>query len=280
MPSDLIERLRVTLAETMAAAPEGRMLLSQLGIALRLRLPDFSPREYGFESLRVLAETFPDVGRLARGTRPQEWWFIRDGASTDLTTRAEPQVPQRHVSPPHGDRLRREWWDAFVARDGEARATWLDLATLQLTADAALIGAEPERYIAIPTFDLRRFCGAWVLQLAQPWAADAALTLTGAGWKEAFESLLTAHGAIEAYKRARTHEVVVHALAWARDHGIDETVLLEPRRRPRQEQGRRPRGELRATLHRLLDVMTDDELTQLSWPAHLLMRYLPLPPES
>jgi hypothetical protein len=272
--STSIDSLREALGECLASAPEGRILLSRLGVSLRLKLPGFTAKANGFTSLRALAEAFPDLGYLVKGERQQEWWFISKqaiGPGEQVTP--SPLPSKRSGEPP--DRLRLEWWEAFVGR--EVGATWFDLATLTLTTEGSLVDAEPERFLEVPRFDLRQFCERWVRDSAPPWMSEAAFALESHPWKIAFDAVLRAHGAFPTFKWARNQAVVAHASAWMRDHGIDAAVVVEPVRVAEKGAGPSASGALRAALHRLIDRMSDEELAQISVPVHSLMKHLGAP---
>lgn len=274
--STSIDSLRTALGECLASAPDGRILLSRLGMSLRLKLPGFTAKVYGFTSLRALAAAFPDLGHLVKGEAQQEWWFIsKDAIGPDVQV-TPPQPSKRSGEPP--DRLRSEWWDAFVGR--EVGATWLDLATLTLTTEGSLVDAEPERFLEVPRFDLRQFCEQWVRESAPPWMSEAAAALGCSPWKTAFDAVLRAHGAFPTFKWARNQAVVAHVSAWLRDHGIGAAVVVEPVRVAEKGAGPSASGALRAALHRLIDRLSDEELAQISVPVHVLMKHLGAPPGS
>lgn len=262
-----LDEIRTELIHLLVSAPDGRLNLAQVGAKLRTRFPDFNISNIGYPNLKSLLLAMPEIGRIEE-TEIGTWELVR-------------------VAP----RLTASWWNAVTEYDAHKRA-WLDLARQQLVSDLAAVEAEPERFLELPRADLQRqrvIASQWASSLAPAQGETLLAALNDHPGMESFLEALREQGLTGDWGQHRAATIAREVLAWASEHGVDKSLLLDQTPRPRssvrpREQAvpfehqsqadshRMSEVELRLFLHGALDQMSYQELQQLWLPVRLLAR--------
>jgi hypothetical protein len=272
-----------SLRRLLSAAPEGRLLLSRLGLLLRREIPGFTAEDYGYQSLRELVRKFPETGTLVQGRKPPELWLVAPHGQP-------PAVASREEIKERG-RLRPEWWRAIVHFDPAYHA-WLDLETSTLCEDPAVTAAQPERYLEIPRFSLedqRKLAREFAEQQEAAVRDRLLLSLNADSWMTAFLEEADQVGAKPAWGQRRTQIIAKAAHEWVKNHDIEPGVLFEPWSSTSPRGGRNSgpvagsevadgptlrmdEGAFRQFLHQIIDQMTEAELMHIPIPGRFLFR--------
>lgn len=280
----------MTLDEVRAAVERilqqrgGRVLFSQLGADLRREIPGFSHEYLGFRKFSEFVASLNDLGAVVRGDAPEAVWLIAAGASS-LTPPRSAAAEANHPL-----RLRRDIWDA-VTDYAPGERVWFDLGSERVTFDAAAVAQNPDRYIAVPRFDMER-----QRQLAAQWIAhspagtlrdELTAALDGERGLQTFARTLRERGMDLAWSEWRGEQVAEAVRTWAHEYGVDPASMAPPRERATVAPRRAPTPRthppassdgaerLRAFLHRALDGMTLGELMAVPVPARLVFELDP-----
>lgn len=230
-------------------------MLSQVGARLKEQLPEFSPSAYGYERLKDLLGAHHSVGRLERADH--DFWFVA-----------------------HPQRLRRHWWLAATTVPH-----WYDLDTSRVVRSEDLVAAEPERYVAIPSWDdesERALAREWSLRWEN---SDELLELLD---NESSIHVFLDHvrqqpRVSSSWKDERLNAIRMRILAWAEQHEIPAATILDtpraqPQARPHVAVDRIDEGDhattafgLRRRLHEVVDRMTVSEMLELRVPTRFLL---------
>jgi len=217
------------LRQILAEAPGGRVLLSRLGARLREVLPGFSTETYGFSTLKALLQHATVPGKLVQ-TGPLEWWLVADGADPPAPMSAAggseapvASIDQERMPLPRLVRVEAAWWRAVTEFD-EGRRAWFDLQEDQLSTNAELAAAEPERFLAIPRFDLqaqRELARAWSEEQSSPLKENLLAALDAEPKLVSFIRAAEDAGRFPGWNERRMEVISSALLRWAKEHGIE-----------------------------------------------------------
>lgn len=248
--------------------------LSTLGQLLRRQDESFSPERYGTPRLLDLIEQASDLGQVERRENGHPVFRFHPSVA------AEPRAAAA------GLRLHAPVWRAVTDFHPPAGGWHLDLATLHLVSSESdperLLESSPERLLALPRAD-----EAYQQALLRAFAAERGPEVVGAvdallardDWRKRVDEVLGEHR--PAWDRHRTEHIVALVLRWADEHGIPRKAVARPSpSAARGEAGRRgssgsmpaSAAEVRASLHALIEQMSDAEVLSFPVPAWCLPR--------
>lgn len=269
----------------LAEAPGNRVLLSQMGLRLRKRIPGFAPEIHGATGLKDLLRRMPLIGRLVQSSA-LEWWFVLEGA-VDSSSETSGEKDAHRDSP----RIERAWWDAITDFREEHRA-WFDLAKDRLSLDPELVESEPERFIEVPRFGReaqRELARAWCKEQTADVEQECLKALDADRALTTFLGVVSRLGLQASWAERRNGAITSAVLKWADDHAIEHRWFARapgPRRELLAITHTAPGSpaytppafpgltaiELRQLLHHAIDAMTEAELMQIPVPARFLLR--------
>jgi hypothetical protein len=268
----------------------------------------FSEQALGFAAFRDFVQAAAAAGRIELHQLPSGHWLVllpgesldevptsahsRAAAVDVAAAAARPAVPESAPEPT--SRLRHETWQCFVDWAPDQRRVWDRHSHRGFRYPVDADGrpaweSAPERFTDMPAADMSTQIGwmrEWASALPDASGRRALLaSLEDTAHRGRFRQELTRLGLVTAWRAELQRRVFAHAVAWAREHGVDMTDLLEPRARitPTAPAGiSRPAApprasddeltRLRALLHTVIDSMSLAELASLPVRAEHLLR--------
>lgn len=254
---------------------------TQAKLALTAAFPGFSEKDYGFTKFIEYLQMGVDRGAFSlvhvdghpvvtpRGTSE-----VPLGTPPAKHTRLKPDLWNTILTWAHGDR----YWDralkraVFIPTDEQGNPRWM---------------SSPDEFVEIDPVTMEEQ-HQWMREFADTRDEQTKSALSDAlddKTPGAFRRELERVGQHQDWLAFLQDKVILHAKAWAERNGLPlssledtrtKAVEKKPTRPPSTPQAKQlspsPTTELRASLHRIIDQMSFDELARIPVPAGYLLR--------
>lgn len=239
-----------------------RILLSQLGIALREVDPAFTPGAYGALTLGELLRRLPELGRTV-GEGAQKTWIF-EGAESGVRGPA---------------RLQTDIWKSVTDYRSDTGTWHMDLETFALrhsSRDADnLLQTSGERFVALPKLGVdfqKNLARDFVCSRLPEQIEAAERALSSEDWNTALAQLLEAAELVGPWKVHRASSITEEVTKWGEQHGIPRDRILETPGSTQRKGMPHPANQadsltdMRNLIHDAVEMMSLPELAALQVP--------------